>query len=219
MKDTCTQINNVDHRNTQHKSARRIAIFGHWMRFKCLILASLIPIRHTKRENYQKHQWKCNLRWGGGGGREGGPSLAPLWKMNVNGTLKAKVKTVIRIQPTAPLIYSQSVAHLWICSILRPNFHGGMSRETAACPRGDPRLCVFAGRAVTCSPPEVESLAFNVRQADPCPGSIHTHTPNSLGCVWFWADCIIIFCQWEDLALRSGPFCSVYPFEQQRRAY
>lgn len=67
----------------------------------------------------------------------GGPSFAPLWKMNVNGTLKAKVKTVIRIQPTAPLIYSQSVAHLWIYSILRPDFHGGMSRETAACPRGD----------------------------------------------------------------------------------
>lgn len=138
--------------------------------------------------------------------------------MNVNGTLKAKVKTVIRIQPTAPLIYSQSVAHLWICSILRPDFHAGMSRETE---RGDTWLFVFAfaGQAATCSPPEVESVAFNVKKADPL-SRLYSYTHQILWCVFgFGLIAFIIFCQWEDFALRSRLFCSVYPYKQQRRAY
>lgn len=133
--------------------------------------------------------------------------------MNVNGTLKAKVKTVIRIQPTAPLIYSQSVAHLWICSTLRPDFHGGMSREAAACP-GDTQLFVL-----TCSPPEVECMAFNVKKFEPL-SRLCSYTHHLLWCVFgFGLIAFLIFCQWEALGLRSRPVCSVYPFEQQRRAY
>lgn len=64
--------------------------------------------------------------------------LTPLWKVNVKGTLLAKVNMVIRIQPAVPLNYSQSdVIHLWICPYLGwrwwRDFHCRMSFRTMPC--------------------------------------------------------------------------------------
>lgn len=64
--------------------------------------------------------------------------LLTLWKVNVKGTLLAKVNMVIRIQPAVPLNYSQSdVIHLWICPYLGwrwwQDFHCRMSFRTMPC--------------------------------------------------------------------------------------
>lgn len=113
------------------------SIFGDLMKFKCLVLATLIPIRNEK---LWTQGWEIIKRTAGSVIYRGPSSLAALWKGNVNGTLLAKVNMVIRIQPAAPLIYSQSgVVHLWICSIFRrwQDFHRRMSFKTTACLIGD----------------------------------------------------------------------------------
>lgn len=87
------------------------------MKFKCLILTTLIPIRNEK---LWTQGWEIIKRTVGVEVdiTEGLFPLLLFWKVNVSGTLLAKVNTVIRMQPAARLIYSQSgVVHLWICSI------------------------------------------------------------------------------------------------------
>lgn len=117
---------------------------GHLVKFKCVILATLIPIRNRQHKEGKLSRAPLEVQFTVEVVEEGA-----LWKVNVNGTLKAKVKTVIKILPTAPLIYSQSVARLWICSILRRrwDFHLVMSHQAAACPNGDAELFVFASQA------------------------------------------------------------------------
>lgn len=79
------------------------SIFGNLMKFKCLILATLIPIRNEK---LWTQGWEIIKRTTRRVIYRPPSSPAPLWKENVNGTLLAKVNMIIRIQPAAALIYS-----------------------------------------------------------------------------------------------------------------
>lgn len=125
-------------------------------------LLSQLETVSAKRRNYQKHHWKYNLGWGWW--RRG---LFPRSSLNVNGngTLKAKVKTVIRIQPTAPLIYSpkccsfMDLLHIqaaarFLSRNVTSNSSTSKRRHSALC------LCM-AGWAVTYSQPD-RNLGVNL---------------------------------------------------------